>query len=90
MQRYYEQGETAGGFWPTEPNNNIIVHYYITVSVLVTDTVDINEAFRVFYQKLYTSQCTADQNDIDHFLSQVNLPSLSEEKQKETGGDITL
>lgn len=57
---------------------------------LVTDTVEINDVFRGFYQQLYTSQCTTDHDDIDNFLSQVHLPTLSEEKQKEIGGNITL
>lgn len=31
---------------------------------LVTDTVEIIDGFRGFYQKSYTSQCTTDQDDI--------------------------
>lgn len=57
---------------------------------LVTDRGEINESFKTFYQKLYTSQGGMEQEEIDRFLSQVDLPTLSEEKQKEIGGDITL
>ena len=60
------------------------------IGTLVTDRGEINETFRVFYQKFYSSQGTIDQEDIDKFLTKVNLPTLSEEKQKEIGGDINL
>ena len=52
----------------------------------MTDRGEINVTFRVFYQKLYLSQGAIDQEDIDKFLSKVNLPTLSEEKQKAIGG----
>ena len=47
---------------------------------LVTDSGEINETYKVFYQKLYSSQGTVDQEDIDKFLLEVHLPTLSEEK----------
>lgn len=58
--------------------------------VLITDSGEINASFRTFYQTLYTSQCTKAKEDIDNFLSQMHLPSVSEAIQKEIGGDITL
>ncbi len=57
---------------------------------LVTDTEEINKAFRIFYQTLCPAQGAKDQEDIDNLLSQRHLPSLSEEIQKEISGDITL
>lgn len=67
-------------------NRTLIASVENEKGTLVTDRGEINETFRVFYQKLYSSQGSIEQEDIDKFLSQVNLPTLSEEKQKEIGG----
>lgn len=93
-QKYYEQGEAVGRFLAQRPkqqyNRTLITSVENDNGTLVTDREEINETFKAFYQKLYTSQGVIDQEDIDRFLSQVHLPALSEEKQKEIGGDITL
>ncbi len=93
-QRYCEQGETAGRFLAQRAkqqyNQTLISSVENEKGDLVTDTGEINGAFRIFYQTLYTSQGATDQEDVDNFLSQTHLPSLSEEKQKEIRGDITL
>uniref|UniRef100_A0A3P8RWR8 Reverse transcriptase domain-containing protein n=1 Tax=Amphiprion percula TaxID=161767 RepID=A0A3P8RWR8_AMPPE len=93
-QRYYEQGEAAGKFLAQRVKQqyscNLIPAVENEEGTLVTDTGEINETFKLFYKKLYTSQCNTDQDDIDHFLSRVHLPSLSIEEQRDIGGDITL
>uniref|UniRef100_A0A3P8RLF1 Reverse transcriptase domain-containing protein n=1 Tax=Amphiprion percula TaxID=161767 RepID=A0A3P8RLF1_AMPPE len=93
-QRYYEQGEAAGKFLAQRVKQqyscNLIPAVENEEGTLVTDTGEINETFKLFYKKLYTSQCNIDQDDIDHFLSRVHLPSLSIEEQRDIGGDITL
>lgn len=93
-QKYYEQGEAAGRFLAQrvkqQYNRTLITSVENEIGTSVTDRGEINETFRVFYQKLYSSQGAIDQEDIDKFLSKVNLPTLSDEKQKEIGGDITL
>lgn len=93
-QKYYEQGERAGRLLAQRAKQQYTQTLIPSVEndggVLVTDTAEINETFRLFYQNLYTSQCTSDEVDLDNFLSMVDLPSLSEEEQKYIGGDITL
>lgn len=54
------------------------------------DSREINETFGASYQKLYSLQGTVDEEEMDKFLSQMHLPTLSEEKQKEIWEDITL
>lgn len=86
-QRYYEQGEVAGRFLAQrvkqQHSRTLIPSVENEKGTLVTNRGEINETFRVFYQKLYTSQGTIDQEDIDNFMPPVYLPILSEEKQKE-------
>ena len=93
-QRYQEQGEVAGRFLAQrvkqQYSRTLITSVDNEKGTLVTDSGEINETFKVFYQKLYSSQGTVYKEDIDQFLSEVHLPTLSEEKQKEIGGDITL
>lgn len=70
-QSYYEQGEAAGRFLVQrvkQYNHTLITFVEDENGSLVTDTVEINNGFRGFYQKLYTLQCTTDQDDIDNFF----------------------
>ena len=93
-QKYYEQGEAARRFLAQRVkqqfNRTLITSVENENGTLVTNRGEINESFKTFYQKLYTSQGGMEQEEIDRFLSQVDLPTLSEEKLKEIGGDITL
>lgn len=59
-QKYYEQGEAAGRFLAQrvkqQYNRTLITSVENEIGTLVTDRGEINETFRVFYQKLYSSQ----------------------------------
>lgn len=46
---------------------------------VVHNPQEINEVFKDFYSKLYSSEHNVNQSDIDTFLNNLQLPRLSEE-----------
>lgn len=57
---------------------------------IVADTVDISNAFHLFYQKLYASQDTFNWGEFQKFLSETALTVLTESARERLGACITL
>ena len=85
-QRYYELGERSHKVlaWQlkTEQAAKIINAIRINPNKITYKPLEINEAFKHFYSKLYQSESQNEVDEIDNFLSQINLPKLNLEEQK--------
>lgn len=57
---------------------------------VTTDPKKINDAFRSFYSDLYKSEVALDHTKLEAFLSQVNLPCLTEDVAQQLAAPITL
>lgn len=50
---------------------------------------EISETFRVFYERLYSSECPSNLDGQTKFLNDLNIPKLSEEESKTIDEGIT-
>ena len=50
---------------------------------------EISETFRVFYERLYSSECCPNLDGQTTFLNDLNIPKLSEEENKTLDEEIT-
>ncbi len=50
---------------------------------------EISETFRVFYERLYSSECSPNLDGQTKFLNDLNVPKLSEEESKTLDEEIT-
>lgn len=57
--------------------------------ILVYKTKEIQMAFQNYYKKLYTQPQLEDEQQIGQFLESLNLPSLSDDQNKELMAEIT-
>lgn len=84
-QRYYELGEKAHKIlsWQlkTEDSSRTINSIQTNTGTVSYNPTEINDTFKEFYTKLYTSESPEDLNKIDEFLSTIELPTLSQEDQ---------
>lgn len=55
-----------------------------------TNNLKINECFKKFYEKLYSSEMDTDKLSHGHFLNKLVMPQLSDERAKLLEGPITL
>lgn len=56
---------------------------------ILTDPIKINESFVDFYKEVYMSKGHTDINELNQFLSTINLPQLSEEAVRGLEAEIT-
>ena len=56
----------------------------------LTSLKDINNRFKEFYEVLYSSKTNAAPGDMEHFLDQINLPSLTQRDNNLLNKDITI
>uniref|UniRef100_A0A3Q3BNZ9 Reverse transcriptase domain-containing protein n=1 Tax=Kryptolebias marmoratus TaxID=37003 RepID=A0A3Q3BNZ9_KRYMA len=82
-QQFYEFGEKTQKVlaWQlkTEENKRTINAIENPQKTITYNPGEINEAFKKYYSDLYTSQSQGDLDEIESFLSLINLPCLSEE-----------
>lgn len=46
----------------------------------IVNPEEISETFRVYYERLYSSECSSDLDEQTNFLNDLNIPKLSEEE----------
>lgn len=92
-QSYYDQGEKPGKLlaWrvkqqQTERSINCIEAPNCRI---IVNPIEINEAFRVFYGKLYSSECSSSLDMQTQFLNNLNIPRISEEESRALDGKFT-
>lgn len=49
----------------------------------------INEVFKNFYENLYTTTCSASEEDMNSFFQKIDLPQLSSEEKDSLDAPIT-
>ncbi len=93
-QQYYEQAERAGKLLAQrvkqQQAQTLITALQNDKGEILTDPIEINNAFQEFYQKLYTSQDSWDMGKFQNFLSGTTLPALTELDRGRLGANITL
>lgn len=84
-QTYYDQGEKAGKIlaWRIKKmeTERTINSVQIGSNPPITDPLDINTAFRSFYETLYLSECSVTPDSQKQFLDALVFPSLTEESK---------
>lgn len=78
-QSYYDQGEKAGKIlaWHIKKlQSERAINSIKTNGKLTNDQAEINSAFKMFYEKLYTSE-HEDSGQQEHFLSSLVFPTIS-------------
>ena len=92
-QNFYEHGDKAGRLlaWQIKQRQT-----ERTITVIegplgnIVDPIKINEAFRDYYEKLYSSECPPNQKLQSQFLDNLNIPKLSEEDQIDLEKELTI
>lgn len=91
--RHYEQGEKAGRLLAAQLRQREVAMAIPAIKTsegtMLTRPQDIVNEFASYYQSLYTPDAQIDHKKMLSFLSQVNLPSLSDEDRALLDGDIT-
>lgn len=83
-QNFYEHGDKAGKLLAWQIKKRQEERAIITIekpSGNIIDPVEINEAFRVYYEKLYSSDCSPSNELQTQFLNCLDLPQISGEDQ---------
>lgn len=92
-QSYYEQGEKSGKIlaWRIKQQQTERSINYIEApnGKKVVNPEEISETFRVFYERLYSSECSPNLDGQATFLNDLNIPKLSEEENKTLDEEIT-
>ena len=92
-QRYYELGEKAQKVlaWQLKAEEaSRAINSIETENGNVTgNPKEINDCFKNYYSTLYTSEFPDDPSMIDSFLSNIDLPKLTEEEQEEISSPLT-
>lgn len=57
---------------------------------LVTLTKDINEIFQQYYKKLYTSRVSGNEDQINSFFSNINMPKFNLDQARKLESSITV
>uniref|UniRef100_A0A1A8AUT3 Reverse transcriptase domain-containing protein n=2 Tax=Nothobranchius furzeri TaxID=105023 RepID=A0A1A8AUT3_NOTFU len=92
-QSFYEQGEKPGKIlaWQIK---QLEVQKNITSIVsskgeMIIDPMEINKAFRNYYEKLYESQDRSDQTSRNAFLDKINIPTIADDLKQQLDAEIT-
>lgn len=92
-QSYNKQGERAGKIlaWHIKQQQTEMSINFIEDpnGKKVVNPVEISETFRVFCERLYSSECSSNLDGQTIFLNDLNIPKLSEEESKILYEDIT-
>ncbi len=94
-QRYYEGGSNAMKIlaWKlrkkTAENTIYKIRYPRTKMIKKNKQNEIQEAFEVFYKKLYSRVPGGNETQIDTYLNSLKLPTLNEDQNKRMFTDIT-
>lgn len=92
-QTYYDQGEKAGKLlaWRIKKMqaDRSISSIKTDTGELSTDPIEINTSFKKFYEKLYESECSADEEFQNAFLDQLPFKVISEEDKEFLDNPIT-
>lgn len=86
-QRYYELGEKAHKVlsWQLKKEESLKTINQIEneQGFITQNPKEINETFKNFYVNLYKSESPEDLSTIDTFLSNIDLPKLNQEDQRD-------
>ena len=93
-QSFYDQGEKAGKLlaWriKTLQNEKCIHEIEKSNGIRTTDPKEINETFKIFYEKLYKSDQSANNSAQSSFLDRLEFPTLSPENQEALDRTVEL
>ena len=90
---FYESGEKSGKLLARQLKKQdasfLIPAVKNTNGDIMTNTKDINEVFKDFYSKLYTSEVDPSEEQYEDFFANLNIPKLSEGQVAQMEGGIT-
>lgn len=93
-QRIFEQGEKTGRMlaWLAKERSPSmhIAHIKDDEGMIHSDSGDINRQFTQYYQRLYTSRVSFDEEDLCTFLDRIDFPQLTTEARNKLEEPITL
>lgn len=93
-QTYYDQGEKPCRLlaWCIKQQQTVraITNIEDTNGNTVVDPLEINTAFKNFYEKLYRSEYTISVDIQTEFLYKLNIPKISEENKKNLDKQLSI
>ncbi len=92
-QNFYEYGDKTGRLlaWQIRQQQTERTITIIESSTgNIVDPVEINEAFRTYYEKLYSSECSLNVDIQMQFLDSLNIPQILIEEKNKLDEDLTL
>lgn len=93
-QRWFEHGEKAGKLLSylvhSEDKPPIVITLHDKDRQPITDPFVVSSKFRDFFTELYTSTVSEDTTIMDHFLSNIILPQLSESQVELLEAPLTV
>lgn len=92
-QSFYDQGEKPGKLlaWRLRQlqNEKNITSVENNQGQIITNPLEINEIFKVFFEKLYSSDMTHKDQEQNVFLETLQMTNISELMTKDLSADIT-
>ena len=93
-QTFYDQGEKPGRVlaWRIKQlqNERLLTSLQNDNDEDIVDPIEINENFKTFYEKLYSSEIGLNTSEMNNFLDNIHIPKISEVIKEELEKDITL
>ena len=93
-QKFFEEGDKAGrmlaNYIKQQETHSAIPAVQDQQGTLHIDITEINNTFKDFYENLYKSESEAEQTEIESFLLDLNLPTLSLEQKEILDIPITV
>ena len=93
-QRYVEQGETAGKLLAWQIKREIEEKTILKIKQIdgniTMDPIKTNQTFKLFYEDLYQSNQSFNQESFNTFLNGTTLPTLSEEEAHKLDSEISV
>lgn len=92
-QKYFESGDKAGKllarYIKQQESMATITAVQSEGGALLTKSADINQTFKKFYMKLYTSSASDTQDEIIKFLEGLDLPTLNPDQRDGLDAPVT-
>ena len=93
-QKHFELGEKPVGLMSRQLRSvqasRTIHNIKSEAGTLLTDPIEINDRFKEFYSKLYSSKRDATHSDLANFFDSLETPKLSDAAREDIDSDFTL
>lgn len=92
-QTFYEQGDRAGKLlaWQIKKlETKSPVTSIISNGQTLLDPIEINNAFKGYYEELYKAQATIKLDNISTFLNKIDIPTISEDDRVNLNSKFTI